>query len=100
MANKIYIGNISPSTTDKDLYDLFSDSGSVISAKVSFGIDSKIARNGYVVMNNEKDTEKAIIKNNNALFKGSRIRVIKAHPIDQNSEYYSNQNRFRKFYRR
>ncbi len=100
MGNKIYVGNISSSTTDKDLFDLFSSSGSVLSAKVVFGIDNKVARNGYVVMADEKDFRNAISKNNNAVLKGNKIKVIGAHPIDQNSNYFSNQNRFRRYPRK
>ncbi len=100
MVNKIYVGNISPSTTDKDLLDLFSNSGVVVSAVVTFGIDNKIARSGYVVMDNEQDTQKAIAKNNNVILKGNRIKVVKAHPIDQNSNYFSDRNRFIRFYKK
>lgn len=100
MTNKIYVGNISSSTTDKDLFDLFSNSGKVVSAKVNFGIDNKTARSAYIVMDNETDMKKAIAKNNGANLKGNRIRVVKAHPADQSDNYFSERNRFRKFYRR
>lgn len=100
MGNKIYVGNISSTTTDKDLYDLFSNAGNVISAKVAFGINNMNARHGYVVMNDEKDLQSAIKKNNNVVLKGNHIVVVKAHPIDQDGSYFSNQNRYRRFYRR
>ncbi|MCL4374886.1 RNA-binding protein [Patescibacteria group bacterium] len=100
MANKIYVGNISPLTTDKDLFDLFSGSGDVISARVNFGLDNKTSRSAYVVMGNETDMKKAIAKNNNTDLKGSRIIVVKAHPVDQDAGFFSNRSRFRKFSRR
>ncbi len=100
MVSKIYVGNISSSTTDKDLFDLFSNSGEVISAKVNFGIDNKTARSAYIVMSNDKDVQKAIDKNDRVLLKGNHIKVIKAHPIDQNNDYFSNGGRSRKFHKK
>lgn len=97
MINKIHVGNISPATTDKDLFDLFSKTGSVASAKVGLGIDQKSNGHGYVTMNDDKDTEKAISKCNNAVLKGNKIRVTRAHSIDQGLNYLSNQNRYRRF---
>ena len=99
MANKIHVGNISSTTTDKDLFDLFSKSGLVASAKVGLGIDQKNTGHGYVTMGDDKDVEKAILKFNNAALKGNKIRVAWAHSIDQNQTYFSNQNRYRRFSR-
>ena len=100
MSDKIYVGNISSTTTDVDLFNLFSKTGGVFSAKISMGANNKKTQYGYVIMENEIDVEKAIKVNNNFVLKGSRLIVIKAHPIDQNSSYFSNQNRYRRFQRR
>jgi len=99
MTNKIYVGNISELTTDSDLFSLFSKSGQVMTAKISVGIDMKNTGHGYVTMNNDKDMEKAILKCNNSLLKGNRIRVIEAHFIDKDRDYLSKQNRFRTYRR-
>lgn len=100
MTNKIYVGNISSTTTEKDLFTLFSKSGEVTSVKVAMGIDSKNnAGYAYVVMNDDKDAEKAVMKLSNSVLNGNKIRVVKAHSIDQNENYFSNQNRFRRYRR-
>ncbi len=96
MANKIHVGNISSTTTDKDLSDLFSKSGPVASAKVSLGIDKKNTGHGYVAMSDDKDMEKAISELHNAVLKGNRIRVARDHSADQNQNYSSYQNRYRR----
>lgn len=100
MTPKIYVGNISETTTDKDLYELFSKSGSVISAKVSFGINNENARHGYVLMAGDEEAKKALTDNKNTVLKGNRLKVMFAHPIDQDSNFFSNQNRYRRFYKK
>lgn len=100
MPNKIYVGNISSTTTDKDLFDLFNQYGSVVSVKVIFGIDNQNTRHGYVMMSEKDDVQKVINKTNNVTLKGTRIRVVKAHPIDQKDDYFSSQNRYRQFRKR
>lgn len=100
MFNKIYVGNLSPETTDKDLFDLFSKIGIVISAKISLGTDKKNTQHGYVIMEDEKIVQKAVETNSNLVLKGNHLRVLKAHPIDQDSNYFSNKNRFRRFTRK
>lgn len=100
MTNKIYVSNISPSTTDKDLFGLFSNSGEVISVKINFGIDNKTIKSVYIIMNSEENMQKAVSKNNNVILNGSRIKVVKAHPIDQNNSYISMRNRSYKFYKK
>lgn len=97
MINKIHVGNISSSTTDKDLFDLFSQSGAVALAKVSLGIDKKTTGHGYVMMSDDKDIEKAISKLHNAVLKGNRIRVARDHLMGQNQNYPSYRNRYRRF---
>lgn len=98
MNNKIYIGNISPTTTDKDLFDLFSNAGTVISAKITFGINNEESRHGFVVMTDERQTEAAISKNKNVILKGNRLMIIKAHSIDQDAGLFL--RRPRKFFKK
>lgn len=98
MANKIYVGNLPTSTTDKELFDLFSPLGIVLSAKVVVSMDSKSNTGyGYVVMSNDKEMQAAIQKLNNSSVKKNKIRVVKAHPIDQDSGYLARKNRFSRF---
>lgn len=98
MANKIYVGNLPPSITDKELYELFSPLGEVIVAKVTLGMDGKSnAGYGYVTMTNDKDVQKAVTKLNNSMLKKKNIRVMKAHPIDQDHSYLAKRSRFARF---
>lgn len=88
MYQKIYVGRLSPSTTDKHLFDLFSQIGKVISAKVVMGIDGKInAGYGYVTMGSDKETRDAITKLNTTKLEGNNIRVIEAHSIDKDNSF-------------
>lgn len=100
MVNKLYVGNISPTTTDKDLFDLFGNYGKVISAKITFGIDNQNTRHGYIVMSDDSDIQNVIKKSNNVSLKGNRIRVVNVHPIDQKEDFFSSQNRYRQFRKR
>ncbi|OGK26368.1 hypothetical protein A2954_06270 [Candidatus Roizmanbacteria bacterium RIFCSPLOWO2_01_FULL_37_12] len=98
MANKIYVGNLPTSLTDKELFDLFSPFGAVLSAKVVIGMDSKSNTGyGYVIMSNDSDVQTAILKLNNSSLKKNKLRVVKAHPIDQDSGYLARKNRFSRF---
>ncbi len=89
MIKKIYIGGISSTTTDKKLFDHFSQVGKVISVTIAKGINpQKHAGYAYIVMDNEKDTQAAIHKLNNSKLDNSRIRVIPAHFLDQERRQY------------
>ena len=97
---KLFVGNLSSTTSDKDLTDLFGQFSRFISARISFGVDNKNSRYGYVILNDENEAKKAVEQFNNFLLKGNRLRVMKAHPIDQNSDFFANQNRYRSYYRK
>lgn len=89
MAKKIYVGNISPTTTDKHLFDHFSKVGKVVSASVVKSVNTgKNYGYGYVLMGNDLETVKAIKTLHNSILEGSRIRVIEAHPMDQEKKSY------------
>ena len=100
MSNKIYIGNLPASATKEDLIKLFSPHGQIISAQVVLGMDrKKNAGYGYVSMSNDREVNNAILKINRTVLKGNTIRVIEAHPIDQDRNYLSKRNRFNRFNR-
>lgn len=89
MVKKIYVGKISTKTTDQKLFDHFSKAGKVISATISKSINSQVhAGYGYVLMGSDKEMEDAISKLHNSVLDGSRLVVIKAHPIDQEKQQY------------
>ena len=76
MAVKIYIGNLSYSTTDESLSRLFSDYGEVLSASV---IKDKITGQSkgfaFVELAEQSQAEKAIAALNGKEFETRRIRV-------------------------
>lgn len=97
MSKKIYVGNLPSSVTDKHLFDLFSKIGTVISAKVTMGIDGKKnAGYGYVTMNSDLETQNSIQQLNGTKVEGAHIKVLEAHPIDQDSSYMFKRSRVRR----
>jgi RNA recognition motif-containing protein len=97
---KLFVGNISSTTSDKDLTDLFGTVAGFVSAKISFGVNNENSRSGYVVMKDDDEAKKAIAKFNNQSLNGNRLRVMKAHPIDQKSDFFANQHRPRNYYKK
>jgi|GEM_PF-2059067 len=92
MANKIYVGRISSTTTEKQLFDHFSQIGKVIiTATIVPGINpNEHSGHGYIVMSGEKEAQTAISKLNNSLLGNSRIHVVQTHYLDQEKkQYYS-----------
>ena len=89
MANKIYVGRISSSTTEKQLFDHFSQVGTVVNATIEKGINPRVhSGHGYVIMSTEGDTQKAIAKLNNSQLGDSRLHVVLAHFLDQEKKRY------------
>jgi len=84
MAKKIYIGKLSDKTTDEHLRDIFMEIGEVVSLKIvrtpNFTENSNY---GYVQMDSDENTKKAIKTLNNSTLDGSRIKVLEAHFLDQ-----------------
>lgn len=99
MSSKIYVGNISATTSEKDLLDLFSSYGEIMSVRITFGIDNQNTRRGYITMNDDAAARKAIEKTNNISLKGNKIKVVRAHPIDQKDDYFANQIKPRSYQR-
>ncbi len=81
MAKKLYVGNLSYSTTEDDLRDAFSKIGEVQSAKLI--IDQTNGRSkgfGFVEMASDEDAEKAISSMNGTSFMDRTITVNEARP--------------------
>ena len=77
----IYISNLSYDVTDKDLNDIFSDYGTVTSAKVI--MDRETGRSwgfGFVEMASDEEARKAIAELDQAEYVGKTIRVNEARP--------------------
>ncbi len=84
MTKKIYVGKLSPVTTNQNLFDHFSKSGSVVEARVAASMNPKAnAGYGYVTMSSDNETKNAITKLNRSKLLGMTILVTEAHFLDQ-----------------
>ena len=73
---KLYVGNLSYSTTGDDLRDLFAQAGTVVSATVVTHRDTGRSRGfGFVEMTSQVEAEKAISMFNNHLLDNREIVV-------------------------
>lgn len=81
MGKKLYVGNLLYEVSDDDLKDLFSQSGTVVSAAVIRYHDSGRSKGfGFVEMEKEEDAQKAIDTLNEQDFKGRKLVVSEARP--------------------
>jgi len=81
MAMNIYVGNLSYSTTDKDIKEVFKQYGTVTSARVILDRDTGRSRGfGFVEMPNDDEGSKAIEVLHGADFMGRPLRVNEARP--------------------
>jgi len=84
---KLYIGNLSYSTTGDDLRDLFAQAGTVASATVVTHRDTGRSRGfGFVEMTNQVEAEKAITMFNNYLLDNREIVVNIARPREDRGD--------------
>ncbi|MBI2608947.1 MAG: RNA-binding protein [Deltaproteobacteria bacterium] len=82
MAKKLYVGNLSYTTTEQDLSDLFSQCGTVESAKIITDRDTGRSKGfGFVEMSNDDEAQAAISKFNNAEQDGRALKVNEARPM-------------------
>lgn len=82
----IYVGNMQFSLTNEDVNNLFSQFGSVTSAKI---INDKVTGRskgfGFVEMENDEDARKAIAGLNESEVMGRKLIVNEARPQEQRS---------------
>jgi len=84
---KLYIGNLSYSTTGDDLRDLFAQAGTVASSTVVTHRDTGRSRGfGFVEMTNQVEAEKAITMFNNYLLDNREIVVNIARPREDRGD--------------
>lgn len=82
---KIYVGNLSYSTTDQDFHELFAQHGGGESASV--GTDRYTGRSrgfGFVEMTSSEEAQKAITALNGTDFQGRNLVVNEALPKEKN----------------
>lgn len=81
MAVKLYVGNLSFSTSSEDLQQLFSQVGTVESATVVEDRDTGRSRGfGFVEMASKEEGEKAIEQFNGTDLNGRNLTVNEARP--------------------
>jgi cold-inducible RNA-binding protein len=81
MGKRLYVGNLSFSLKDDDLQQLFSTSGTVVSAQVI--MDRSIGRSkgfGFVEMNSDEEAQAAIAAMNGKEVEGRPLTVNEARP--------------------
>ena len=86
MSMKLYVGNLSYSTTDADLNRLFSESGTVESATVITDRDTGRSKGfGFVEMASREEGEAAIKALNGTEIGGRSLTVNEARPREERS---------------
>jgi RNA recognition motif-containing protein len=81
MSTKLYVGNLSFSTTEASLGDFFAQIGSVASVKLITDRDTGRSRGfGFVEMSSPDEAEKAISELNGKELDGRAISVSEARP--------------------
>lgn len=84
MSMKLYVGNLSYSTTDSDLNRLFSESGTVESATVITDRDTGRSKGfGFVEMASREEGEAAIKALNGTEIGGRSLTVNEARPREE-----------------
>jgi RNA recognition motif-containing protein len=79
MVKKLYVGNLSYNTTEDSLRNLFSDFGSVTSAKIIFDRETGNSKGfGFIEMGTEEEASAAVAGTNGREFEGRQIRVNEA----------------------
>jgi RNA recognition motif-containing protein len=81
MSTKLYVGNISFNTSNQDLIDLFSASGTVTSANIIEDRDTGRSRGfGFVEMSSPSEAQEAIAALNGKEVDGRALKVNEAKP--------------------
>ena len=93
MSEKLYVGNLSHTTSEDDLRTLFAQVGTVVWATVITEVDTGISKGfGYVRMTSQADAQKAIRLFNAYPLGGRPLTVDLAEPREERS------NRLRLFW--
>lgn len=83
MTKRIYVGNLSSQTTERDLTSLFGQVGRVVSARIMTDRETGRPKGfGFIEMGSE-DADKAIMQLNRADLNGQLISVSEARPRPQ-----------------
>ncbi|MBI5621316.1 RNA-binding protein [Candidatus Falkowbacteria bacterium] len=84
MSTKLYVGNLSYSTTDESLAAAFSGAGTVTSATVIKDRDSGRSKGfGFVEMSSDDEAAKAVEMFNGQEIDGRAVKVSEARPREE-----------------
>jgi cold-inducible RNA-binding protein len=84
METKLYVGNLSYSTTEEDLQNLFSQAGTIVSVTLIKDRDTGRSKGfAFVEMESQSDVEKAIQMFNGYSMDDREIRVSIARPREE-----------------
>ena len=87
MAKRLYVGGLPYETTDDELKDLFSEAGTVESAKVVTDRYSGRSRGfGFVEMSTDEEAQKAVESMNGKQIGERSITVNEAKPMGERKE--------------
>jgi len=86
MENRLYVGNLSYSTTEEDLRELFAQAGTVNSVAIITDRDSGRSKGfGFVEMASQAEAEKAITDYNGYMLQDRALTVNIARPREERS---------------
>jgi RNA recognition motif-containing protein len=84
MGNKLYVGNLPFSETEQSMTDLFSPSGTVVSARIITDRDTGRSKGfGFVEMSSSTEATAAISRLNGADHGGRPMTVSEARPQER-----------------
>lgn len=87
MAQKLFVGGLSFSTTNQDLQEFFAQTGTVLSATVVTDQFSGRSRGfGFVEMSTTEEAERAVSQLNGRTLDGRQIKVEVSKPKDPMSQ--------------
>jgi cold-inducible RNA-binding protein len=90
MTTKLYVGNLSFTTTGKDLQDLFSTAGLVREAAVIQDRDTGKSRGfAFVTMSSDADARNAVTRFHGSAFQGRNLTVNEAKPREDSRAHSS-----------
>lgn len=88
MENKLYVGNLSYSTTEDDLSNLFAEAGSVQSVALIKDRDSGRSKGfAFVEMSTDDEAQKAIDQFHGQEFQGRPLTVNVARPREERPRF-------------
>ena len=86
MDTKLYVGNLSYSTTEQDLQELFGQAGTVVSATIIKDRETKRSKGfGFVEMSSQAEAENAIKMFNGFSLSNRELTVNIARPREERS---------------